>query len=99
MNQHTRVSLLNLSCREATRLESESLDRQLSPREKWALRVHVLLCGACRRFRSNLRFMQEMVTRMPVPMREALVASKLHLSSSRRTRIKTLLERAIAQEK
>lgn len=99
MKQYIRVSLLNLSCQEATRLESDSLDRQLSAREKWALRVHVLLCGACRRFRSNLRFMQEIVTRMPIPLSETLVANKLHLSSSRRTRIKTLLEQAIAQEK
>ncbi len=99
MNQHTRVSLLNLSCREATRLESESLDRQLSSREKWALRFHIWFCRACRRFRSHLRFMQDMVTRMPIPLREALVASKLQLSSSRRTQIKYLLEQASAQEK
>jgi hypothetical protein len=43
--------------------------------------------------------MQDMVTRMPIPLREALVASKLQLSSARRTQIKILLEQASAQEK
>lgn len=37
------------SCREAVRLASEALDRPLSRRERVALRIHLALCGLCRR--------------------------------------------------
>lgn len=37
-----------LSCKEATRLMTETLDRPLSLRERMALRLHTLICGGCR---------------------------------------------------
>lgn len=42
--------LLNLPCREMTRLASESLDRDLGRAERLALRSHQLYCSACRRY-------------------------------------------------
>jgi len=39
-----------LSCREATRLLSDAQDRRLSVAERVQLRLHVLMCGGCRRF-------------------------------------------------
>lgn len=40
-----------LRCEEATRLISQGLDAGLRPRARLALRLHLLLCTWCRRYR------------------------------------------------
>jgi len=42
---------LRITCREATRLVLEGEDRSLAPLERLSLRLHWLVCDACRRFR------------------------------------------------
>jgi hypothetical protein len=42
--------LLNLPCRDMTRLASESLDRELGGLERAVLRIHLLYCAGCRRY-------------------------------------------------
>ena len=42
--------LLNLPCREMTRLASESLDRDLGRLERIVLKSHLLYCFSCRRY-------------------------------------------------
>jgi len=37
-----------LSCKQATRLMSESMDRPLTRGEKMALRIHTWICRGCR---------------------------------------------------
>lgn len=44
-----------LSCYKATALISLSHERPLVFKEKAALRVHTLLCAACRNFQNNSR--------------------------------------------
>lgn len=39
-----------LSCKQASQLLSQSLDRRLARRELIALRLHLMLCSMCRRF-------------------------------------------------
>ncbi len=43
-----------LSCRETTRLLSESQDRPLSLKEKMELRFHTVICKGCRNFGKSL---------------------------------------------
>ena len=50
--------LLTLHCDEASRIMSDGLDRSLTPLERWALRLHLVSCRACRRFRRQLAFLQ-----------------------------------------
>jgi hypothetical protein len=38
-----------MMCKEATRLMSLKLDRPLTRRERLSLRLHLAMCGACRR--------------------------------------------------
>lgn len=45
---------MRLSCREASRLISDELDRPLLRHERIRLRVHLLLCGNCRHFRGQM---------------------------------------------
>ena len=39
-----------MNCKQATQLLSEKLDRPLTSKEKIALKMHVLMCPACRKF-------------------------------------------------
>ena len=48
-----------MNCRKASELLSAAHERQLSRSERWGLRVHLFLCGACRRFRDSLLFLQQ----------------------------------------
>lgn len=43
-----------LSCREATRLFSESQERPLSLREKMTLRIHTAMCDGCRHCKQHM---------------------------------------------
>jgi hypothetical protein len=52
-----------LSCKDATRLASEQLDRKLGLRERAALRAHLLMCAGCARFERQLQFMRRMMGR------------------------------------
>jgi Putative zinc-finger len=52
-----------LSCKEVARLVSASLDGGLSFRQRLALRVHLLLCSGCCRFRRQMLFLREAVGR------------------------------------
>jgi predicted anti-sigma-YlaC factor YlaD len=47
-------NLLNLPCEEMSRLASRSLDGGLAPMERFVLRLHLLYCAACRRYRRQL---------------------------------------------
>jgi hypothetical protein len=42
------------SCREASRLASEALDHPLAMRQRMALRMHLLMCAACRAYERQL---------------------------------------------
>ncbi len=39
-----------MNCKEATRLLSEKKDRPLSAKEKSVLKLHTIICSACRNF-------------------------------------------------
>jgi hypothetical protein len=52
------VSLLSPSCKQASRLQSESLDRPLTFFEGFGLRIHLFLCKWCRRYGAQLKFLR-----------------------------------------
>ncbi|HEY9197929.1 MAG TPA: zf-HC2 domain-containing protein [Gammaproteobacteria bacterium] len=47
-----------LTCKDASRLVSEGLERPLGWRERWALRLHLWLCDNCRRFERQIRLLR-----------------------------------------
>ena len=53
------------SCEEVTRLVSESLDRPLSLRNRIGLRLHLMICVVCSRYRKHLRFIRDAVRGHP----------------------------------
>lgn len=49
---------LSPSCREATRLQSEAMDRPLPLRKRIGLRIHLGLCRWCRRYGKQIGFLR-----------------------------------------
>ena len=48
-----------LSCKDASRLESQAQDRRLHFGERLGLRMHLLVCAGCREFARQLRTLRQ----------------------------------------
>jgi hypothetical protein len=48
-----------LTCKDASHLISERLERPLGVRERWALRLHLWLCANCRRFERQMTLLRQ----------------------------------------
>lgn len=57
------LRLLNMPCVEIVHLVSESLDRDLPLGDRVAIRIHMLYCTACCRFRRQMRLLREALRR------------------------------------
>lgn len=55
----TVIKILSLDCREATAIRSAYQDEELSRGDRWALAVHMLICGACRKYRDQLKRLRQ----------------------------------------
>jgi predicted anti-sigma-YlaC factor YlaD len=53
-----------LSCKEAARLVSQRLDRDLGFGERVMLRVHLTICDGCTNFRDQVAFLRKAVSRL-----------------------------------
>ena len=80
--------LLSPTCRDATRLQSEAMERELSSAQKFGLKIHLMLCRWCRRYGFQLRFMRDAIRREPARLVEQ---SAGELPPEARERIKRTL--------
>jgi len=53
-----------LTCKEATRLVSQGLDRRLGLAERLALRLHLLVCDGCTNFSKQAAFLRRVLSRL-----------------------------------
>jgi hypothetical protein len=53
-----------LTCKEATRLVSQGLDRRLGPAERLVLRLHLLICDGCTNFSKQAAFLRRALSRL-----------------------------------
>ena len=53
-----------LSCKEATRLVCQGLDRRLGFGERLALRLHLAICDGCSNFRKQVAFLRKAMARL-----------------------------------
>lgn len=58
-----------ISCQEATRLLSQSMDRKLTLREMILLKAHLFLCDLCQRFETHIRHLRKLL-RAYTPIQE-----------------------------
>lgn len=56
-----------INCKEASRLMSEGLDRDLDLGQRMALRLHLLVCTACSRVKAQVAFLRKEVAKFPGP--------------------------------
>jgi len=76
------------SCKEATRLQSAALDSKLPLRQRFGLRVHLVLCKWCRRYGKQITFLRNAAHGHPDEMAQTVPKT---LSAEARERIKRRL--------
>jgi predicted anti-sigma-YlaC factor YlaD len=54
-----------LSCKQATALMSQGMDKKLGVMQKAGLRFHLLMCDGCRNFSKQIQFLRESIRRFP----------------------------------
>lgn len=72
------------SCREVTRLLSEELDSPAALRRPWRVRMHLIVCSACRLYERQIRWMR-------ASMRAVAERLPLRMPPERRERIRRAL--------
>lgn len=79
-----------LSCEEVTQLVSESLDRELSLRQRVSTKMHLMMCRLCSRYNKQLAGLRE-AFRLHAVREEDIEIYPASLSSEARQRIKQAL--------
>lgn len=86
------VLILRLNCREAAALLSDRSERPLALHERLALRMHLLICGACRRYRRYLESLHQSLGG-DAPAVEGPDATGESLSADEKLRIRHALKK------
>jgi hypothetical protein len=79
-----------LNCKQTSLLVSQSLDRPLTWRERWAVRIHLLICVYCRRFKQQLKWIRDY---MPRWQQQASERNDIVLPMAARERIAQQLDK------
>lgn len=79
------------SCREAARLASEAQDRPLAMRQRMVLRIHVLMCAACRSYERQILFIDR-VFRLRAERGDPSIPTSDGLDAAARERIRARLK-------
>jgi hypothetical protein len=80
------------SCKDTVRLLSQSLDRGLSLGQRLVVRLHLLLCPMCSRFRRQLLFLHRAAGTFEEKRRHDVETSALTLSPEAKERMERALE-------
>lgn len=78
-----------LTCKQASQLISQSLDRPLSFTSRMQLRFHLFICDACTRFKQQLNQLRSAVKRVTSHTEND---SSIRLSKEAKTRISNSIE-------
>lgn len=81
-----------LSCKEVSSLVTESLDRELPFRKRTSMRLHLLMCSLCSRFRRQMLFLRDAARSFAAASEKDKLPANAWLSPEARARIKRALE-------
>jgi len=84
---------MNHFCREASQLQSNEFDRELTLSERFRLRLHLLICGACRNYADNLVLLNKFFYSL---RKQTEADENITLPENKRERIQTVLKKASA---
>jgi hypothetical protein len=76
-----------LSCKDVTRLISESMDRSLPLGKRIGVRIHLLMCQLCARYEQQLLLIRETVRRLAAAEEQPGGPPEETLSEEARARI------------
>jgi predicted AAA+ superfamily ATPase len=80
------------SCKEVSRLLSESMERKLSLRDRMGLWFHLAMCRLCRGYSKDLQLLREAARQHAEDVEADKAASDAALSAEARERMKRVLE-------
>jgi hypothetical protein len=83
-----------LTCKEASYLASKKLDKNLSWRESLSFKLHIMMCGLCRRYASEIKKIHSILQKAGKTGLSALPES-IKLSEESRERISKALDKAL----
>ena len=52
------MAVQKLNCKEASRIISQGLDKDMSPDQRTALRLHLAVCDACNKLKAQFVFLR-----------------------------------------
>ena len=78
-----------LSCKQASQLISQSLDRPLTMRERVALKLHLFVCKYCKRFSQQVQTLRVAIKIMVSSIESN---NNIEMSSAAKKRIADLVE-------
>ena len=77
-------------CKEIVKIVSASLERPLTLRERFLMRLHLVACKPCVRYMEQSQFLSSAVTQMDDHLKDELFTGRL--SDDARDRIKNILK-------
>ncbi|NIA31095.1 MAG: hypothetical protein GWP06_14435 [Actinobacteria bacterium] len=86
------MSRLTPSCDIITHKISESMDGKISLRDKLEIRIHLLGCNLCTRYRDQLLIIQDMLNKYTKDVEHEQILTDVSLSETARERIRRNLE-------
>ncbi|MBC7755653.1 MAG: zf-HC2 domain-containing protein [Bdellovibrio sp.] len=78
-----------LDCKQTSQLISQSLDRSLTLRERFALKLHLFICKKCTQFSQHLQTLRVALKTMVSSIESN---NSIEMSSATKQRISTYLE-------
>jgi len=79
------------NCKEVSRMVSESMDRTLPVHQRIGVRVHLLMCKFCSRYRKQLLYLRKSIRSLSLQGEE--IYASMSLSREAKERIVSLLEK------
>ena len=86
------VRLLTLRCRDSAALLSAAQDGELRRLDRWALHLHLLICGPCRAYRRQLRKLSRIIDAAMKRLEGDGRLPGVRLSDESRLRLRELIE-------
>ncbi|MDQ6992222.1 MAG: hypothetical protein Q9M31_02010 [Mariprofundus sp.] len=80
------------SCKQASRMASDALDRKLTWSEFFHLKLHLMMCGMCRGFNQNIHLLESALKNINHK------SSREGLSADEKESIKKSVKRALENE-
>jgi hypothetical protein len=82
-----------LTCKEVSKLVSESLEQGVPWRKRIGMQIHLMMCEYCSRFKRQMLFLRRLSRLMPEDPAEGTPDAP-HLSDEARRRIKDMLSKS-----